>query len=98
MNTAPLTVTQPVTLELIDPIGTARVDERTVIHDLGQNIAGWARLTVSGPAGSVVTLRFGERLEDGRLYVANLRSARAKLDTVNKAHTVAQALRAGLIT
>jgi LuxR family transcriptional regulator, quorum-sensing system regulator BjaR1 len=28
----------------------------------------------------------------------HLRSARAKLDTVNKAHTVAQALRAGLIT
>lgn len=28
----------------------------------------------------------------------HLRSARAKLDTVNRAHTVAQALRAGLIT
>jgi alpha-L-rhamnosidase len=30
--------------------------------DMGQMISGWARLTISGPAGSVVTLRFIEEL------------------------------------
>lgn len=64
-------------LELLAPIGRIVVDDRTVIHDLGQNIAGWARLDVAGPAGSIVTLRFGERLDGGRLYVDNLRGARA---------------------
>ena len=64
-------------LELIEPVARIVVDDRTVIFNLGQNIAGWARLTVSGPAGSTVTMRFAERLEDGRLYVTNLRGARA---------------------
>lgn len=50
----------------------------TYIFDLGQNFAGVARLKVSGPAGTTVTLRFGEELNpDGSLYVANLRGAKA---------------------
>lgn len=49
-----------------------------VIFDLGQNIAGWVRLRVRGPAGTTVTLRHGEMLnDDGSLYTANLRSAKA---------------------
>lgn len=32
------------------------------VFDLGQNIAGWAQLKVSGPAGTKVQLRYGERL------------------------------------
>jgi alpha-L-rhamnosidase len=48
------------------------------IFDLGQNIVGWARLRARGPAGTTVTLRFGEVLNpDGTLYRANLRRARA---------------------
>ncbi|MCG5052694.1 MAG: family 78 glycoside hydrolase catalytic domain [Myxococcales bacterium] len=38
------------------------------LFDLGQNIAGWARLRVQGPTGTKLTLRFGEKLgPDGRL-------------------------------
>lgn len=38
------------------------------IYDLGTNISGWARLTVSGKAGTTVTLRHAERLNaDGTL-------------------------------
>jgi alpha-L-rhamnosidase len=48
------------------------------VFDLGQNIAGWARLVVQGAAGAVATLRFAEVLNpDGTLYTANLRTARA---------------------
>ena len=49
------------------------------IFDLGQNIVGWARLKLGGcPAGTRIRLRFGEMLtEDGQLYTANLRRARA---------------------
>ncbi len=45
---------------------------------MGQNMVGWVRLKVKGPAGTTVTLRFGEMLNpDGTLYTANLRTARA---------------------
>jgi alpha-L-rhamnosidase len=48
------------------------------IFDLGQNMVGWARLKVRGPAGTRVTLRHGEMLNrDGTLFTANLRRARA---------------------
>ncbi|MGC8781143.1 MAG: family 78 glycoside hydrolase catalytic domain [Anaerolineae bacterium] len=48
------------------------------VFDLGQNMVGWVRIKVRGPAGATVTLRFGEMLNpDGTLYTANLRTARA---------------------
>lgn len=48
------------------------------VFDLGQNIAGWARLKVQGPRGSRVALKFAEILhEDGTVNQANLRSAQA---------------------
>jgi len=46
------------------------------IYDMGQNIAGWVRIVLTGPRGSRVRLRYGERLdESGSLYTANLRGA-----------------------
>ncbi len=51
------------------------------VLNLGQNIAGMARLRVRGKEGQRVTLRFAERLSpDGNVYTTNLRSARA-IDT-----------------
>lgn len=51
------------------------------VFDLGQNFAGFARLKVNEPAGTVVTLRFAEMLKaDGTIYTDNLRSARV-IDT-----------------
>ncbi len=48
------------------------------LFDLGQNMVGWARLRVEGPAGTVIRLRFGEILNpDGTLYAINLRGAKA---------------------
>jgi alpha-L-rhamnosidase len=62
----------------IVPVGVTEPKPGVFIFDLGQNIAGWVRLTAEGPAGTVITLRFAEILNpDGTLYRTNLRSARA---------------------
>lgn len=46
--------------------------------DFGQNFAGVVRLIAKGPAGTTITLRYGEMLHpDGRLMTENLRKARA---------------------
>lgn len=46
------------------------------IFDLGQNMVGWCRVTLSGDAGTTVTFRHAEALkEDGTLYTDNLRGA-----------------------
>ncbi|MEV2247276.1 alpha-L-rhamnosidase [Streptomyces sp. NPDC049970] len=48
------------------------------VFDLGQNMVGTPRLTVSGPAGTAVRLRHAEVLNpDGTVYTTNLRTARA---------------------
>lgn len=81
----------PLDLSLIEPrvappvrvIGVTSVEPTTgpggsVRLDGGQNIAGWARIRVSGQAGDQVTVRFAEVLEpDGSLHTRSLRSAKA---------------------
>ena len=51
----------------------------TWVFDLGQNIAGWARLVVHGERGTRVRMRFAEILDqDGKnITQINLRSAKA---------------------
>ena len=51
----------------------------TYVFDLGQNIAGWARLRAHGTAGTHVRMRFAEVLEpnDSNISQINLRSAKA---------------------
>ncbi|HMD62046.1 MAG TPA: family 78 glycoside hydrolase catalytic domain [Opitutaceae bacterium] len=63
---------------VIKPAAVTEPKPGTFVFDLGQNIAGWCLLRVSGPSGRQVRLRFSERLrEDGTLYTDNLRSAKA---------------------
>ncbi|SDM66633.1 alpha-L-rhamnosidase [Actinomyces ruminicola] len=60
-------------------IGEAEIEfapERALI-DFGQNISGRLRIRVSGPAGTTVTLRHAEVLEDGELGTRPLRGAAA---------------------
>jgi len=65
-----------------------RVDERAperiwtspsgkTLVDFGQNLVGWVRFTVQGPAGSVITLRHAEVLEHDELGTRPLRTAEA---------------------
>ncbi len=70
---------QPVRVtEHVPSVGIEEPVKGVYVFDLGQNIAGWARLRVNGPKGTVVTMRFAERLNpDGTVYTTNLRSAEA---------------------
>lgn len=50
----------------------------TYIYDFGQEFAGVLRIQLSGKRGTDVRMRFGEQLnEDGTLFTANLRNAKA---------------------
>ena len=60
----------------LPPVSIRRAPSGETVFDLGQNFTGWARLSVRGPAGTTVTLRFAEVLDrDGNIYTANLRAA-----------------------
>ena len=85
-----------ISAEMIEPIrvtGTLKPVAMThpkpdvYVFDLGQNMVGWARLLVSGPADTTVTLRFAETLKpNGTLYLANLRGAVATDTYTLKGH------------
>ena len=63
-------------VQTLRPVAITHPAPGVVIFDMGQNMAGWCRLAVSGPAGTQITLRHAERLRaDGGLYTDNLRSA-----------------------
>ncbi|MBE2268426.1 MAG: family 78 glycoside hydrolase catalytic domain [Anaerolinea sp.] len=49
------------------------------VFDIGQNLAGWARITVQGIRDTIVTLQFAEAVyPDGTVNTENLRAARAR--------------------
>ncbi len=63
--------------ETLKPIAVTEPKPGVFVFDLGQNLVGWCRLKVSGPAGKAVTLRHAEVLNpDGTLYLANIRGAK----------------------
>ena len=60
----------------IKPVSVKEIKRGVFIYDLGQNMVGWCRLHVTGPAGREIFLRHAETLApDGSLYMANLRGA-----------------------
>jgi alpha-L-rhamnosidase len=65
--------------DALDPLDRWSPAPGVWVFDLGQNIAGWARLAVQGPRGTRVRMRFAEILgPDGRtISQVNLRSAKA---------------------
>jgi len=64
-------------LEEIKPVKTLRTPGGDTVVDMGQNLVGWVRLKVQGPAGTTVKLRHAEVLDKaGNFYVENLRNAK----------------------
>jgi alpha-L-rhamnosidase len=60
----------------IDPISVNEARPDTFVFDLGQNIAGWVRLRVEGPAGTKVRLKFAEQVHpDGMIDPSSSRAA-----------------------
>jgi alpha-L-rhamnosidase len=53
---------------ILKPVKLSEPRPGVYLVDFGQNFAGWVRLQMSGPAGTAVTLRYGELLyADGTL-------------------------------
>ncbi|MGX1025626.1 family 78 glycoside hydrolase catalytic domain [Streptomyces ambofaciens] len=81
----PTTVLEPQTavdVRVTEQLKTARrihsPTDGVYLYDLGQNMVGHVRLTLTGEPGRTVKVRHGEVLNpDGTLYTANLRSAKA---------------------
>jgi len=64
-------------VETLKPIAMSEPKPGVFVFDMGQNMVGWCRLKVRGPAGTTVSLRHAETLKpDGTLDLANLRGAR----------------------
>ena len=55
-------------IKRLDPVGRTVLPSGNVLYDFGINLTGWCEIEVSGPAGSEIILKHGERLhEDGSL-------------------------------
>ena len=66
-------------VEEIVPKLVAEPTEGSYVFDAGRNLAGWASIRTSGPAGTEVRMRFAETLyDDGRVNQENLRNAKAE--------------------
>jgi alpha-L-rhamnosidase len=67
-------------IEELRPVKIFKTPAGDTVADLGQNMVGWMRLRVEGPAGTTVTLRHAEVLDkQGNFYTENLRVARQTL-------------------
>ena len=66
-------------IEEIKPKQILRTPAGETVADFGQNLTGWVRLRARGPAGTEITLRHGEVLDQrGNFYNKNLRLAKAR--------------------
>jgi len=74
-------------IQEIRPVAILYTPEGDTVVDMGQNMVGWVRLRVRGPAGTVVTLRHAEVLDKhGNFYTENLRRARQTDQYILKGH------------
>jgi len=61
----------------IAPVDVWTSPSGATLVDFGVNLVGWVRVTASGPAGTVLTLRHAEVLEHDELGTRPLRTAKA---------------------
>jgi len=62
--------------QIIKAVAVTEARPDTFVFDLGQNIAGWVRLKVQGPAGTKVKLKFAERIyPNGKIDPSSARAA-----------------------
>ncbi|WP_336773045.1 family 78 glycoside hydrolase catalytic domain [Paenibacillus sp. MMO-58] len=63
--------------EIIKPDTVIITPQGDTVIDMGQNMVGWVRFSVTAEAGTVITLEHAEVLDrDGNFYTGNLRSAK----------------------
>jgi alpha-L-rhamnosidase len=64
-------------VQQLSPVSVTRKEDGRYLLDFGQNLVGRLSITVDGPAGTTVTLRHAEVLQDGELATRPLRGAHA---------------------
>lgn len=64
-------------IEEIKPVKVFETPAGATVLDMGQNMVGWIKFHLTAPAGTTVTLRHAEVLDNaGNFYTENLRSAK----------------------
>jgi alpha-L-rhamnosidase len=63
--------------DVVAPVAILTSPSGRTIVDFGQNLVGWIRFRVQGPAGSEIRIRHAEVLEHGELGTRPLRDAQA---------------------
>lgn len=56
-------------VDTLRPVAVTKPQPGVQVYDFGRHTAGWARISTEGPAGTKVTLRFGEQLDADGLVV-----------------------------
>lgn len=73
----------------IKPLKVLKTPVGETVLDLGQNMVGWVRLKVQGPAGTKIKVTHAEVLDQkGNFYTANLRSAKCELNYILKGDSI----------
>jgi alpha-L-rhamnosidase len=49
-------------LQTLDAVKVTQATTGAYVFDFGQNTAGWSQLSIAGPAGTKITLRYGEKV------------------------------------
>ncbi|CAN5497105.1 glycoside hydrolase family 78 protein [soil metagenome] len=64
-------------IQEIKPITVFKTPAGDTVADMGQNMVGWVRLKVKGPAGTRISIHHAEVFDkEGNVYLANLRGAK----------------------
>jgi alpha-L-rhamnosidase len=64
-------------VEQLQPIGIIQTPAGDTVLDMGQNMVGWIRFSVTGEAGTTIKLQHAEVLDkEGNFYIGNLRKAK----------------------
>jgi len=73
----------------LKPLKVITTPAGETVYDFGQNMVGWVRLRVQGPAGTKIRITHAEVLDQkGNFYTANLRSAKCELTYILKGDSI----------
>jgi len=72
-------------IQTIDPVKIFKPKSGVVVYDMGQNFAGWARITVWGKKGTKLHLQFAEDIHnDGSIDITSNEHAKAEATYILK--------------
>ncbi|VAX20187.1 alpha-L-rhamnosidase [hydrothermal vent metagenome] len=72
-------------IQIIDPVKVMKPKPEVLVYDMGQNFAGWAKITVRGKRGTKLHLQFAEDInEDGTIDITSNEHAKAEATYILK--------------